>query len=65
MRLNAATETLREYMRDKAHAMTRELFKRAGVITNTTGRKALRAFLAEKQIQGMGQVERARLICTS
>ena len=61
--LNVAKEALLMRMPDKAHAMTRaELFKKAGVITNTTGRKALRALLAENEIQGMGHVERARLI---
>ena len=64
--LNVAKEALLMRTPDEAHAMTRaELFKKAGVIINTTRRKALRALLAEKQIPGMGPVHRARLIGTS
>ena len=64
--LNGAKEALLKRMPDKAHGLTHaELFKKAGVITNTTGREALRAFLAEKQIPGMSQLERARLISIS
>ena len=62
MRLNAATETLREYMRDKAHAMTRELFKKAGVITSTTGQRALRTLLGPEGDSGHGPEWKARAL---
>ena len=53
--LNAAKEALLEHMPDKAHAMTQtELFEKAGVITRTTGEKALKALLAENKIQRIG-----------
>lgn len=61
-----AHEALLKRMPDKEHGMTS-----GGAIQESRshhkheGRKALRALLAEKQIQGMGQVERARLIGTS
>lgn len=54
--LKAAKEALLKCMPDKAHAMTQtELFEKAGVITKTTGQKALNALLAEKQIRRIGQ----------
>ena len=53
--LNAAKEALLANMPDKAHAMTQtELFEKAGVITRTTGEKALKALLASGQIQRIG-----------
>ena len=54
-RENAAREALLKHMPDRAHAMTQtELFEKAGVITRTTGEKALKALLAEKKIQRIG-----------
>lgn len=53
--LKAAKEALLKHMPDKAHAMTQvELLEKAGVITRTTGEKALKALLAEKKIQRIG-----------
>jgi hypothetical protein len=54
--LNAAKEALLKYMPDKAHAVTgAELFKKVGVITSTTGQKALTALLAPEADSGHGQ----------
>lgn len=53
--LGAAKEALLKIMPDRKHAMTQtELFKKARVITKTTGQKALDALLHERQIQRIG-----------
>jgi len=55
--LNAAVEALQKIMpRSKADALTQaELFEKAGVITNTTGRKALAKLLSAGEIQRTGK----------
>lgn len=54
--LKAAKDALLRVIPEKASAMTQtELFEKAGVITKTTGQRALNALLAEKQIQRIGK----------
>jgi len=55
--LKAAVEALQKVMpHSKAEAMTqKELFEKAGVITNSTGQKALRQLLAEDKIDRIGR----------
>jgi|SRR5215471_14459234 len=54
---DVAVEALEKCMpQSKAEAMTqKELFEKAGVITKTTGQKALRELLATKQIHRIGR----------
>jgi len=54
--LKAAMESLQRCIPDsKAEAMTqRELFEKAGIITNTTGQRALKELLSACEIQRIG-----------
>ena len=54
--LKAAKEALLAHMPDKAHAMTQaQLFEMAGVVTKTTGQRALNQLLAECKIERIGK----------
>ena len=54
--LNAAKKALLVAMPEKAHAMTQKaLFEKAGVITKTTGQRALGEWLVERKILRTGK----------
>ena len=56
MSLRAAVEALQKVMPPKAEAMTQEeLFEKAGVITATTGQRALKQLLAEDEVDALGR----------